>query len=357
MPRLTFQKIIFASLTASLIFSGGINMGTEPHAHARQTSQINSLNDMLAWHQQYLQAYTQILSVYNTGSISILYSIDYEDLDAVKRAFSHYNAEREAILSRGTALFDQLAPPQQWDVDRTLFNRQDKAYYVAALQKYNDIPDLLVNIREGSNFLPAIELIEQGKYEAASQTFIEKQIEANQALIVAENKQIDAYLAAIPKDHPNYQIQQIFKKGNHFALKELEWSRRDMIEFQSLEQRHEFAKEMKQTIEEVPSLIQLSRNNTLKTLETLKIASQSQSARKSDQELIKRVTKALQTFDESLDVEQKIYANQQATVVAHQSNLIDNEYTAVIDKIDLEFFVLIDERTRLADKRLTLVQP
>lgn len=352
-------RVFCGILLAGIIFTGVTPHQNYHHVKAYQSAdiQIDALQNMVAWNQEYLAANTELSSVYSSQTMAELYATDFNDLVALKRAYSRFNAEREVIISRATAMFDALEPPERWNIEKSLFDKTERALYNAAVKQYEDIPALLENMREGSDFLPMIELMEAGDYDEAINGFIDKQLTANEQIVISENKQIDGYLLAIPKNHPNYQIQEIFKAVNLFGLEELAWTRLDLTKGGSLAERQKFADRLEKTLKNIPALLKRSETNFERTLKQLEKAKSARGLSAKDKAFIERVHKATRSFKDSIEVEEKLYANALSTVKAFRSDLIDEAFDAETDKIDLEFFALVEQRTDLVTERLALLQP
>jgi hypothetical protein len=351
------SNLALGTVLAAFIITGVTPAHTYHKVEAKQSNQINALEKMLAWHQSYIAAYTELMSIYDSRSMAQLFATDINDIEATRAAFSKFNAEREVIIRKATTMFGAVEAPKRWNIQASLFDTRERAMFNAAVKQYEDIPSLLENIREGSDFLPMIKLLEAGQFDEAISGFVQKQLSANVQIVKAENKQIDGYLLALPKDHPNYQIQKIFKAFNLFGLEEIEWTRIELTEGADIEQRQIFADQMEKTIQNVPILIQRSKKNFDKTMKQLDKALSTKGLSSTDAAFIKRVKRATSSFKDSLVIEEKLYANAQSTLAAFRSDLIDEDFETKTEQIDLEFFDLVDSRVRLASERLALMQP
>lgn len=352
MLLMKMPKAFHAIFSAIFLVLMPIGIGKSLSVEARQSSSINAATRMLEWNQKYNEAYVQLVEVYNTDSITSLYTVDYNDFDAVKSAYSHYNSQREAILAKASNMFSDLEPPQRWNFQKTLFDKTEKALFQACLKAYEGKDSLQADVREGSDFLPMINALEEGRHEEAVDGFIEKQFAANKALVKAENEQIDSFLLAIPNDHPNQQFQEIIQLGNELSLIELDLATIEMKEGLTNETRSNYAELMSKTIQPIPGLIMEGRINLSTLKDKLNTYLRSLSSDNLDRPFFERAVAAAESFDESFDIEQDIYENFQASVSVLLMDLKESDRTVKADALDLEFFALVDQRIKVSTERL-----
>jgi len=325
-------------------------------AHARQDTTIDAAQEMLAWNQQYMLAYTELVSVFSTETMTSLYETDFNDISAMKRAYSRFNSQREAIINKATLMFSELPSPKRWDIQKGLIAPREKALFVAAKQQYEAIPETIQNIRDGSDFLPMINLIIEGKTDEAIQGFVDKQFTAGIALIESENKQVDSFLLAIPKDNPNYQFQKIVKLGNNFAIAKLELDKIELLEGASSSTRISHAEKMEMTIANIPTLITTGRKNLKSTRKEFSQLAQSGNGTPQERAFLQKVLKAMETFEQTFALETALYSNFHETLDLLRSDVSEDEFNAQSDIIDLKFFEIIDQRLQTMNERIALMQ-
>jgi hypothetical protein len=321
-------------------------------AKAQESASVQAANEMLAWNQQYSAAYIELVSIFSAESMQDIYQIDFNDIDAVTAAFSKFNAEREAILAKAANMFNALEAPERWNFERSLFDRRERAIYQACLNAYNNIDALQKNVRDGSDFLPMFQLIQQGRTDEALTTLFVKQINASRAVVESENEQLKGFMLAIPEDNPNHQFQEIMLLGNNMALIELDFTNETVFDDETKEMRLKYASLMEKAIEDIPRLLATGRRNMGNTDRQLKQTLNQRGISPGDKAFIERVMIAMKTFGNTFDVEEKLLNNYKTTISILRSEMSDTEREARIDENDLIFYQLVDERVQISTDRL-----
>lgn len=341
--------VLVSSVAASL---SPIMLPETMMAKAQESASVQAANEMLSWNQQYSAAYIELVSVFSTESMQDIYQIDFNDIDAVTAAFSKFNAEREAILAKAANMFNALEAPERWNFQRSLFDRREKAIYEACLNAYNSIDALQENVRDGSDFLPMFQLIQQGQTDEAVTILFTKQINASRAVVESENEQIKGFMLAIPEDNPNHQFQEIMLLGNNMALIERDFTNETVFDDETKAMRLKYASLMEKAIEDIPRLLATGRRNMGNTDRQLTQALTQRGISSEDRAFIERVMLAMKTFGETFDIEEKLLNNYKTTISTLRSDMSNSEREARIDENDLLFYQLIDQRVQISADRL-----
>lgn len=354
---LSIRKFLFLPLASFAISLSPIAYNVGVTAQAQESASVQAANEMLAWNQEYSAAYIQLVSIYNSEAMQALYAADYENLDEVVSVYSRYNAEREAILAKAARMFEALEAPERWNFQRSLFDRTERAIYQACLNAYQGIEALQANVREGSDFLPMMKLLEEGREDEAMNSLIEKQFKAARAVIESENEQLKGFLLAIPEDNPNHQFQRVMLLGNNMALVEVDLAAKGIIDVETEEMRLEHANLMEDAIKDIPKLLKIARSNQIKTNKNMNRLLKRRNISDGDKAFLNRVIGAMKTFDSTFEVEEKLLSNYRETISILRADIKDSEREALADANDLEFFELVDQRVSISTQRLQMMNP
>lgn len=322
--------------------------------HAREDTTITAAQEMLAWQQQYMTIVTELSSIMSADNISFLYGLDYDDIDSVNLEFSEYDSKREKILSNVAQLKAKLPPPERWDIQKSLFDRTEKALFKAMKEQYKGLNSMIEDFEIASDFSVIMDEAISGNSETALHNVIIRQIDASERMIQAENSQVDAFLLAIPKNNPNHQFQQIVKATNLAGLQEARWSRL-ILQDGTIEDRQALGLEMKNHLKAVPDLIDTGRKNIKSSKRKFEALINNTRASSQQKQFFRQAIKALDTFEATFETEDRIFQNQRQTSNLMQTAFTDDEQEAEQDKIDLEFYELIDKRAAIMTDRLALM--
>jgi len=320
-------------------------------AAAAQT-QIESLQDMANWMQSITTIQVDLSSMFSADAMTNMYSVlNSGDIDEMRRLGQQFEAERQVVLARARRQIDELSPPEKWNIDRSLFSRQESAIYSAAKQQFNDLQEtysLFSGLTESlSDILTKPEELD----DDALNDLVTVQHQASIRLIEMENNQVDRYLVAIPKDNPNHQFQKIVKQFNLASIQELKISLLD----NDLPNRHAYARKIKDELDEIRPLIRKGQKQAriqLKQLENVN----TQSLSESDRVMLPILVKLYENFEETFDVELKLLEAMQNSQTQYSSDKSDEEIEPFIDENDLNFFHHIETRTELMQYRISLLQ-
>jgi len=322
-------------------------------AQAQTDTTITAIQDMAEWSQQALNIQTGMMELFTPEMMEELISVlNNENMEDIKRYGQNYEANRQVVLARAKSQIDALPAPEKWNIDPSLFSKIESGIYRATKKQYHAMGDMYAEFDTMSGALSNILINIESNDLNALENINEIQIKSAKKLIELENQQIDGYIAAIPKDNPNRDFQKIVKQGNLITLAELDLS---LDLNYNLEDRKRIGQKMLSQAEPVSNLIQSGRlklKNQLRELKSIPLGN----ASSEDKLFINKVTEAIGSFDQSFDVEEKILKNLNSNATLYLSNASDKEIEDQIDSNTIEFLRLVDDRSNLMNKRLSLLQ-
>jgi len=319
---------------------------------ASAQSQMESIQDMAVWMQSMTTIEVDLASLFSADSMSNLFAaIDSSDNSEIKRFGRQFEAERQVVLARARGQIAELEAPEKWNIDRSLFSRQDTAIYKAAKNQFDGLQEsyqLYENLTKSfSDILNNPENLDG----AGLEELLIVQHQAGVRMIELENRQIDGYILAIPKDNPNHQFQKIVKQFNLATIPELEISTFE----NTLEERRIFAKDMGRELGKIRPLILEGKRNAQTSLKNLERLS-TQRLSPENRIMVPISIELYKSFGETFEVETQMLNAMNASYELYLSDKSDEEIQSSIDENDLAFFRLVQERTKLMQQRLSLLQ-
>lgn len=324
-----------------------------PPTFAQSQSTMSAVQDMAEWSQQALNIQTGMMELFTPEMMEELFVVlNSENMEDIKRYGQNYESHRQAILARAKTQIDALPAPEKWNIDPRLFSKIEIGIYRATKKQFNSMGEMYAEFDKMSGALSNILINIESNDLNAIEEINEIQIKSAKKLIELENQQLDGYIAAIPQDNPNYEFQKIVKQVNLITLAELDLS----IDLNyTVEDRHKTGRNMRSQAEPIPEMIQAGRlklKNQLREFKSIPL----ESASSSERAFFKNAIKAIGSFEQTFDIEEKILENLKSSAMLYLSNASDEEIEGQIDEINLEFLRLIEERTELMNERLALLQ-
>ena len=347
------MRIILTSVFTGLCLALSPVLAHTTFAQSKTESSIAAVQDMAEWSQQALAIQTGMMDLFAPDLMEELFAVlDSENTDDIERYGQNYEAHRQVILARAKSQIDALPPPEKWNIDPNLFSKTEAGIFRATKKQYNAMDEMYSEFEIMSGALSDILINIESNNLNALEDINEIQVKSAVKLIELENQQIDGYIAAIPKDNPNYDFQKIVKQVNLVSLAEMGLS---LDLNYNLEDRRRVGQNMRSQAEPIPDLIQSGRlklKNQLRELKSIPL----EGSPSQERDFIENVIVAISSFDETFDIENKIFKNLDSSATLYLSNASDEEIEGQIDEIDLEFLRLIDERANLMQKRISLLQ-
>ena len=338
-------------IIAGFLSLGALTSSIFTQAAAAQT-QIESIQDMAGWMQSITTIQIDITSLFAADAMAEIFNtLDSGNDESIRLLGQQFEAERQVVLARARRQINELSPPERWDIDRSLFSRQEKAIFVAAKNQYNSLNETYALFETLTDSLSEIlnnpdDLDEEGLLEVYM-----VQHKAGIRLIELENEQIDGYLVAIPESNPNHQFQKIVKQFNLATIPELKISLLD----NQLTERHAYAEAFGEELDKIRPLLRRGQRNAqsqIKQLEGLNPATLSSA----DKTMRPIVLKIYENFEEAIKVETQMLEAMERSYDLYTSEKSDEEIEPFIDENDLEFFHLSEKRAEYVQYRLSLLQ-
>jgi len=137
MNNIRMKQILLAGV---LSFGAFVSPVLTPPAAAQ--TQMQSVKDMAGWMQEVTTIEIDLMKLFSADSMANIYSVlDSDDDEAIMRLGQQFEAERQAVLARARRQIDELSPPEKWNINRSLFSRQDQAIYSAAKNQFNALEE------------------------------------------------------------------------------------------------------------------------------------------------------------------------------------------------------------------------
>lgn len=337
-------------LLAGLLSAGLLTSPVFIETAAAET-QIESIQDMAEWMQSITTIQIDLTSLFSADAMTNMYSIlNAGDADEMQLLGQKFEAERQVVLARARRQIDELSPPEKWNIDRSLFSRQESAIYSAAKKQFNSLQETYSLFESLTETLSEI-LNDPDLDDDGIEQLLKVQHKASIRLIELENEQIDGYLAAIPRNNPNHQFQKIVKQFNLAAIRELKITLLD----NEIVNRHAHARALGSELKKIRPLILEGQKNARTQLNKMEnLETQSLSA--SNRVMVPIVIKLYQNFEDAFEVEAKMLDTMQSSHKLYLSDKTDEEIEPFIDENDLNFFRLTETRAEYMQYRLSLLQ-
>jgi len=338
-------------LIAGILSFGALSSPIFIQPAAAQT-QLESIQDMAGWMQSVTQIQTDLTSLFSADALTQIYSvIDSGDEDAIRRLGQQFEAERQAVLARANLQISELSPPEKWKIDQSVFSRKDEIMFTATKKQYNSLQETYSLFDTLTKSFSEILNNPENLDEDGISGLLSVQHRASVRLIELENEQVDQFLAALPKSHPNYQFQEIVKQFNLATIHELKIS---MLE-NTLEDRQKNGEAFGAELEKIKKLIRVGRKNAqieLSRMEGYNI----EKLGPSDKVMVPIAIQIFKNFDQAFDVEAEMLEKMLSSYNLYISDKMDENIQPLIDKNDLAYFRLIEARQEHMHYRLSLIQ-
>ncbi len=345
------------SLLASAVIATGLSFATlapsPVWAQSSTNAQIEALNEMVAWTQASAQIQTDLMSLFSADMMGEMYAVlNAGDMDEIARFGQRFEAQRQAVLTRAEQQMNALPKPERWNIDPSLFSRQESATYRAALGQYNSMQETYDEYAKMSGGMSDMFINLETMDEDALLQLQQVQVRSSIRMIEIENRQIDGYLIAIEPENPNHQFQKVVKQFNIATIPEIEWSAEANTD---LATRQSYGREMRDALLPIGPLIRQGRANMVRQIADLEAAGRG-ALSPADAELLPKVIRLYESFEETFDIEEKILTSSMSSARLYLSDESDDAISARIDENDLAFFALLEDRARIFDARLSMLE-
>ena len=324
-------------------------------AHAQSSQQIQSANAMAEWSEQITAIQIEVASIYSGKAMMAIMAAmsgqEEADIDRMHELAEALDSERRAMVESTDAAIAALPAPERWDISNVPFSPTErkihsatKAHY-AGLRPMRDRTD-----RQVARVVSLLRDFEDVTEEDLA-AFAELQREGDIALIENENRMIDGYLRAIPSSNPNHQFQRVVKQLNLAIIAELR-----IPDYTDAAAMRRGADAMDAALEPVDALIRKGRANQSRMDRQFAAAVRGGGGSAEELAFVRRAREAMETFDETFDIEDEMLANTRNSVAAYRSGEGEDAIAARIEANDARMFELVDRRMALVQKRQQMIQ-
>jgi len=302
-----------------------------PQSEAQEIDEVNAvLQNVGSWGQSYSQAVSLILPLYINEHLDIaIEAIENEDDEALNKAAKAYSDHRRQILSDMKKSLANIPPVPEIDILGSQGKNMENALHVQLKQ----LDEIYKEAAQSSGHLDTyLNRTAKSEFDGIG-TIHNEQLKASIRMIEAENVQIDAAMIAIPKDHPNFNLQKVMKAQNLFVIEELRISMISYEDLIYLEERMPHVKEMKKHLKVMEENISKAKKNLRKSTGEMEMLKKM--TNKPDEiAFVEKILTAMASFTPQIDLERKNYLVYKDSYEAYSSDGSDVDYAERIEAND-----------------------
>ena len=326
---------------------------------ARADASIDAAQEMLAWMQESGAVVQELLPLMGDdllGSLLAPLSTEVIDPDALNMALDNYANARVGILSRTQARIDDLPAPEKWNFDRSLFSSQERGIYKATTQQYADLQDTYDAFESisGDMILGLRKLANDE--EVDFQTILGRVSETSIRVLLSENQVLEAFTASMPATSPNKNFHQVMLALNKATLVDMKLLGAYNPDVDPISVRQSYGRRMMMTLRDVPSLIESGRNKIQVQTKFYQDNLSSDKLTDKERKLLMALSPAIRTFEQSFDIEQRLYENDLRAATLYASDKSDAEIDPEIEANTLVSARLLEERMSTMMSRMSAMQ-